>query len=142
MKTMQKEIQENLKRMMEGMMNTNQSKTDVKLEEFSEAMEETLVEREEPTSVDRIACQETTVCHEDMEAAIEKTEPDSGTMQSVAEHREAPEEDAVVKSVRGPYRHIHLVRDLTLSVIYNLAHNKKVTQIYAPFCFPCEWVVH
>jgi hypothetical protein len=83
------------------MMNTNQAKTDVELEESSEAIEETRVEREEPTSADRTACQETTVCHEETEAAIEKIEPDSVTMQSVAEHREAPEEDAVVKPVRG-----------------------------------------
>jgi hypothetical protein len=34
-------IQENLKRTMEEIMNTNQAKTDVKLEELSEAMEKT-----------------------------------------------------------------------------------------------------
>jgi hypothetical protein len=39
------------------------------------------------------------VC-EETEAAIEKIEPDSVTMQSVAEHPEVPDEDAVVKPVR------------------------------------------
>jgi hypothetical protein len=94
-------IQENLNRVLEKIMDTNQAKTDVKLEELIEAMEETRVEREEPTSADRIACQETTVYHEETEAAMEKIEPDSGTLQSVAEHREVPNEYDVVKPVRG-----------------------------------------
>jgi hypothetical protein len=42
------------------MMNMDQAKTDVKLEEFSEAIEETLVDREKPTSADMNTCQETT----------------------------------------------------------------------------------
>jgi hypothetical protein len=36
-----------------------------------------------------------------MKAATEKTEPDRGMMQSIAEHRVAPKEDAVVKQVKG-----------------------------------------
>jgi hypothetical protein len=47
------------------------------------------------------AWQETTVCHEATEADIEKSEPDSGMMQSVAEHQEVPREDAAVMPVRG-----------------------------------------
>jgi hypothetical protein len=46
--------------------------------------------------------QETTVCHEATEADIEKIGPDSGMMQSVAEHQEVPREDAEVMAVGGP----------------------------------------
>jgi hypothetical protein len=53
---------ENLLRTMEEMMKMNQAKTDVKPEEFSEAIEETLVEREKPNSADMNTCQETMVC--------------------------------------------------------------------------------
>jgi hypothetical protein len=70
---------------MERMMNTNQ--TDVKLKELTETVEKTHRECEEPTSADMKAFQETTVCHEATEADIEKIEPNSGTMQSVAEHQ-------------------------------------------------------
>jgi hypothetical protein len=57
-------------------------------------------EFEEPTSADMKACQETTVCHEATETDIEKIGPDSGMMQSVAEHQEVPREDAAVMPVR------------------------------------------
>jgi hypothetical protein len=46
-------------------------------------------------------CQETTVCHEATEADMEKIGPESGMMQSVAEHQEVPREDAAVMPVRG-----------------------------------------
>jgi hypothetical protein len=47
------------------------------------------------------AYQETTVCHVATEADIEKTEPESGMMQSVTEHQEVPKEDAAVMPVKG-----------------------------------------
>jgi hypothetical protein len=47
------------------------------------------------------ACQKTTAFQEAMEANIEKTEPDPGMMQSIAEREVALKEDAVVKSVKG-----------------------------------------
>jgi hypothetical protein len=43
----------------------------------------------------------TTASQEATEANTEKTEPDMGMMQSVAEHQEAPKEDAVVKPGKG-----------------------------------------
>jgi hypothetical protein len=46
-------------------------------------------------------CQETTVCHEATEADMEKIGPESGMMQSVAEHQEVPREDAAVIPVGG-----------------------------------------
>jgi hypothetical protein len=60
------------------------------------------LECEEPTSAEMKACQETKVCHEATETDIEKIEPDSGMMQSVAEHQEAPEEDGTVMPVGEP----------------------------------------
>jgi hypothetical protein len=90
---------EDLKNMMERMMNTDQ--TDVKLKEPTDTVETTHRECEEPTSADMKACQETTVCHEATEADIEKIEPDSGMMQSVAEHEEVPREDATVMPGSG-----------------------------------------
>jgi hypothetical protein len=102
----QEQLQENLKRMMEEMMNANQAKIDVKLEELSEANDKTHVEHEEPTSADRKACQETTVCHEATEADIEKIDYNPRMMQSVVECQEVPKEDAIAKSVeRRKKRH-------------------------------------
>jgi hypothetical protein len=113
--------QENLLKMMEEIMNTNQAKTAVKLEEFSEAIEETLVDREKPTSADMNSCQETTACQDAMEANLAKMDeyvaiyslsecrnetiacqgttearlecekPTPVGMESESEHREAPE---------------------------------------------------
>jgi hypothetical protein len=64
-------------------------------------VETTHRERQEPTSADMKEFQETTVCHEATEADMEKIVPDSGMMQSVAEHQEVPREDAAVVPVRG-----------------------------------------
>jgi hypothetical protein len=47
------------------------------------------------------ACQETTACHEEMEAYTEKIQPDPRMMQSVAEHQEVPKEEAAVMLVGG-----------------------------------------
>jgi hypothetical protein len=47
------------------------------------------------------ACTDTTACHEATEADTEKSEPDPGMMQSVAEHQVTPKEDAVVKPYKG-----------------------------------------
>jgi predicted nucleic acid-binding protein len=41
-----------------------------------------------------------TACHEVTETYIEKIEPDSGMMQSIAEHQEAPKKDVIVKPVK------------------------------------------
>jgi hypothetical protein len=84
---------ENLKSIMERMMDTDQ--TDVKFKELTETVETTHRECEEPSSA------EMKVCHEATETDIEKIEPDSGMMQSVAEHQEVPREDASVMPVRG-----------------------------------------
>jgi hypothetical protein len=64
-------------------------------------MTEAHLKCEETTSADMKACQEATACNEATEAALEKTEPDSGMMQSVGEHREVSKEDAIVKPVKG-----------------------------------------
>jgi hypothetical protein len=49
----------------------------------------------------RASRSETAASQEATEANTEKTEPDPGTMQSVAEHQVAPKEDTVVKPVKG-----------------------------------------
>jgi hypothetical protein len=83
-------------------MHTNQAKTDVKLMELTETIEKTHLECEEPTSAGMNAWQEeTTACHEAMEPDIEKIKADSGMMEFEVEHREAPEEDTIVKPVEG-----------------------------------------
>jgi hypothetical protein len=41
-----------------------------------------------------MSCQETTACHEEMEANSQKIEPDPGMMQSVGEHQEVPKKEA------------------------------------------------
>jgi hypothetical protein len=43
--------------------------------------------------------EETAACHEATGPDTEKIKPDSGMMESEVEHREAPEEDTVVKPV-------------------------------------------
>jgi hypothetical protein len=45
--------------------------------------------------------EETMTCHGATEADIEKIEPDSGMMQSIAEHQEISREDAAVMPVGG-----------------------------------------
>jgi hypothetical protein len=40
-------------------------------------------------------------CQETTEANTEKTEPDRGMMQSIAEHQVVPKEEAIVKPVKG-----------------------------------------
>jgi hypothetical protein len=82
---------------MERMMNADQ--TDVKLKQLTETVETTHRECEEPTSADM------KVCHEATEADIEKTESDSGMMQSVAVHQEVSREDAAVMPVGGLRKH-------------------------------------
>jgi hypothetical protein len=94
MKTMQENIQENLKKTMEEIMNTNQAKTDVKLEELGEAIEKTHVEREEPTSADMNACQDV------MEANLVKIEPTPGEKEAAVERQETPNEDVAIYSLR------------------------------------------
>jgi hypothetical protein len=84
------QIQENLKRMMEEMMSANQAKRDVKLEELGEAIEKTRVEREEPTSADRKACQETTACRDAMETNLKKMELNPGEKEAAVERQETP----------------------------------------------------
>jgi hypothetical protein len=49
----------------------------------------------------RAELDETTATQEATEANAEKTEPDTGMMQSIAEHQVACKEDAVVKPVKG-----------------------------------------
>jgi hypothetical protein len=44
---------------------------------------------------------ETMYCQEMTEANTEKTEPDPGMMQTVAEHEVVPKEESVVKPVKG-----------------------------------------
>jgi hypothetical protein len=91
----QEQLQENLMRMMEEMMNTNQAKTDVKIEELSGAIEETRVEREKPTSADMNACQDA------MEANLVKMEPNRGLKEAAVEQQETPNEDVAIYSLRN-----------------------------------------
>jgi hypothetical protein len=104
---------ENLKSIMERMMDTDQ--TDVKLKELTEMVETTHRECEEPTSADMKACQETTVSHEATEADEEtmacqeeteaclQGEPASEDMTpEVAHEQEFPLEDAVIMPVGEP----------------------------------------
>jgi hypothetical protein len=74
---------------MERMMNTNH--TDVKLKVLNKTVETTHRECEEPTSADMKVSQEAT-----------EKETDPGTMQSMEEHEEIPEEDATVMPVEEP----------------------------------------
>jgi hypothetical protein len=59
------------------------------------------LECQKPTSGDMKICQEKTTCHEAMEGDTKEIELNPGMMQSVAEHQEAPKEDAIVKPVEG-----------------------------------------
>jgi actin-related protein len=83
MKADRKSNREDLKGMMEEMMNTNQA------------------EMRYTVCAIRSELKETAACHEATEADTEKTEPDSGMMQSIVEHQVALKEDAVVKLVKG-----------------------------------------
>jgi hypothetical protein len=107
----QEKIQENLKRTMEEMMNTNQAKRDVKLEEFSEAIEETHVEREKSTSADMNACQGTTACQDAMEANLVKMERSPGEKEAAVELQETPNEDVAIYSLRECLRDDGLPRN-------------------------------
>jgi hypothetical protein len=77
------------------------------------------------TSEEMRACQETTACHEAMEADIEKIQPDSRMMQFVAEHQESPKEEASVMPVRGLSKRR---RDQNLAVV---RHQKPKGRIQA-----------
>jgi hypothetical protein len=82
-----KSKREDLKDMMEEMMNANQ-------EEMRSIVNAWVTDIKD-------ARKKTTACKEATEADTEKTEPDPGMMQSVAELQVALKEDAAVKPVKG-----------------------------------------
>jgi hypothetical protein len=116
--------QEDLQKIMKEIIDANQTKTnnnqeemDVNLKEtreeikfgqaeikstvnaFQEEMDVSIANRKDDRK-EATSCQETTACHEVMDADLEKTDPDAGMMQSVADHQVALKEDAIVKPVK------------------------------------------
>jgi hypothetical protein len=94
-KAERKAYQQDLKKMMEGLLKDKQDKLDAWLGEKQDGRKEMTEANPERLKT----CQETTAYHEATKAGTERTETDPGMMQSVGEHQEVPKEEAAVMPV-------------------------------------------